>query len=58
MDHIHQREKPRYLDPRKRAEDWPLGPPSEPVSGMFLLGALVLSVDFWLISVLAIRWLM
>lgn len=57
MDHVHEPDQPRYLRPGKHEEDWPLGAPSEPIAGGFLLAALILCLDLWLVGVLAVRWL-
>ena len=54
MEHVQQRDEPRDLYYR---EDGPLGPTSKPAPGPYLLGALVLCLDFWLLCVLAVRWL-
>ena len=55
MDRVRKRNEPGYLDQRKQEEDWPPGPPSEPIAGGFLLGAFVLCLDLWLLGVLAVR---
>jgi hypothetical protein len=57
MDHVRQGPQPGYFQQAQHEEGWPLGAPSEPVRGAFLIGALMLCLDLWLLGVLAIRWL-